>query len=111
MKLSPTWIRDFVDLKVDNQTLAHDLAPKSRSSNIGPTLSPNLENRYDREQGTALRGPFFKGLFPPGHTGSVKTPRFHSGAAVRYRRRRKRARLSTAGQARAGGRSSLLARV
>jgi len=25
MKLSPTWIRDFVDLKVDNQTLAHDL--------------------------------------------------------------------------------------
>lgn len=25
MKLSPTWIRDFVDLKVDNSTLAHDL--------------------------------------------------------------------------------------
>jgi phenylalanyl-tRNA synthetase beta chain len=25
MKLSPTWIRDFVDLKVDNATLAHDL--------------------------------------------------------------------------------------
>ena len=25
MKLSPNWIRDFVDLKVDNQTLAHDL--------------------------------------------------------------------------------------
>ena len=25
MKLSPTWIRDFVDLKVDNTTLAHDL--------------------------------------------------------------------------------------
>jgi phenylalanyl-tRNA synthetase beta chain len=26
MKLSPTWIRDFVDLKVDNSTLAHDLS-------------------------------------------------------------------------------------
>lgn len=26
MKLSPTWIRDFVDLKVDNATLAHDLS-------------------------------------------------------------------------------------
>jgi phenylalanyl-tRNA synthetase beta chain len=25
MKLSPKWIRDFVDLKVDNATLAHDL--------------------------------------------------------------------------------------
>jgi phenylalanyl-tRNA synthetase beta chain len=25
MKLSPTWIRDFVDLKVDNAALAHDL--------------------------------------------------------------------------------------
>ena len=25
MKLSPTWIREFVDLKVDNPTLAHDL--------------------------------------------------------------------------------------
>jgi phenylalanyl-tRNA synthetase beta chain len=25
MKLSPTWIRDFVDLKIDNQTLARDL--------------------------------------------------------------------------------------
>jgi len=25
MKLLPTWIRDFVDLKVDNPTLAHDL--------------------------------------------------------------------------------------
>src|SRR6201997_2550442 len=25
MKLVPTWIRDFVDLKVDNPTLAHDL--------------------------------------------------------------------------------------
>ena len=25
MKLLPTWIRDFVDLKVDNNTLAHDL--------------------------------------------------------------------------------------
>jgi len=25
MKISPTWIRDFVDLKVDNNTLAHDL--------------------------------------------------------------------------------------
>ncbi|HZS97244.1 MAG TPA: phenylalanine--tRNA ligase subunit beta [Terriglobales bacterium] len=25
MKLLPTWIRDFVDLKVDNATLAHDL--------------------------------------------------------------------------------------
>jgi phenylalanyl-tRNA synthetase beta chain len=25
MKLSPPWIRDFVDLKVDNATLAHDL--------------------------------------------------------------------------------------
>ena len=25
MELSPTWIRDFVDLKVDNATLAHDL--------------------------------------------------------------------------------------
>ena len=25
MKLSPHWIRDFVDLKVDNATLAHDL--------------------------------------------------------------------------------------
>src|SRR5215475_553985 len=25
MKLSPTWIRDFVDLKVDNATLAYDL--------------------------------------------------------------------------------------
>ena len=25
MKLSPTWIRDFVDLTVDNATLAHDL--------------------------------------------------------------------------------------
>jgi phenylalanyl-tRNA synthetase beta chain len=25
MKLSPTWIRDFVDLKVDNNTLARDL--------------------------------------------------------------------------------------
>ena len=25
MKLSPTWLRDFVDLKVDNATLAHDL--------------------------------------------------------------------------------------
>ena len=25
MKLNPTWLRDFVDLKVDNATLAHDL--------------------------------------------------------------------------------------
>src|ERR1700751_1377505 len=25
MKLLPDWIRDFVDLKVDNATLAHDL--------------------------------------------------------------------------------------
>ena len=25
MKLTPSWIRDFVDLKVDNNTLAHDL--------------------------------------------------------------------------------------
>ena len=25
MKLLPTWIRDFVDLKVDDRTLAHDL--------------------------------------------------------------------------------------
>jgi phenylalanyl-tRNA synthetase beta chain len=25
MKLSPNWLRDFVDLKVDNTTLAHDL--------------------------------------------------------------------------------------
>src|ERR1700747_2411453 len=25
MKLLPTWIRDFVDLKVDNAALAHDL--------------------------------------------------------------------------------------
>src|SRR5580704_16001020 len=25
MKLLPTWIRDFVDLKVDNATLAHNL--------------------------------------------------------------------------------------
>jgi phenylalanyl-tRNA synthetase beta chain len=25
MKISPTWLRDYVDLKVDNATLAHDL--------------------------------------------------------------------------------------
>ena len=25
MKISPTWLRDFVDLKVDNHQLAHDL--------------------------------------------------------------------------------------
>ena len=25
MKLSPNWIRDFVDLTVDDRTLAHDL--------------------------------------------------------------------------------------
>ena len=25
MKISPTWLRDFVDLKVDDHNLAHDL--------------------------------------------------------------------------------------